>query len=1470
MKCRTFIRLVKKTTLSATCLWLALLCTAVDANQRPNVVILLADDLGSKDIGCYGGPVATPAVDGLAAKGVRFTGFYSGAPVCSPSRATLLTGRQHMRTGVYTVIQDHMHDMHLLKSEVTIAEVLKSNGYDTAHIGKWHVGTPFRGRDKPWIEEHGFDYWFATDLNASPSHRNPSNFWRNGKRVGELEGYACQIVVDEAITWLDQKRDSKRPFFLNIWFHEPHAPLAAPDDIVAQYGDHNDPAAIYSGTIDNTDRAIARLLKKLNDDGELENTIIIYASDHGSYRPDRNGGLRGNKGSLFEGGIRTPGIFYWPKGIKGGRLEDAPAGAVDLLPTICGLLGIAKPKGVHLDGSDLSPLLTGSPDKFTRHQPLFWHSPNGQPNVAIREGKYTLMGYRKLEFPKDQEAIRTVMNKIEALLEKKLGRELTRAELWNKAYNTDFKTPEGRRLRSEFVMLNTFQEAWIPLIKAGSGGFQKFELYDLSTDPNQTNDIASQFPKVVERLVGRALAINASVLKEASNWGQDEPALAAGAKPPTNPRPSLEDADLEKLLTRIDATDLPEGYHGSTHQAYVDKRMAALAPEQRVRVGTLYEEKRRLHPNMPNAGMSFVKILEYVVAGETLKTKPAPEPAAPRKRHLFILSGQSNMEGLDPSVSFTPAVQRQFGTENVIVVKLAQGGQPIRRWYKNWKSANGTPSKDNGDLYDRLMGLVKKSIEGQDIVSVTFVWMQGERDAKTKELSVYGSSLVGLVEQLHNDLGRKDVNVVIGKLGKGQLEGKPWSEDWASLRKVQEDLCKADPRWEIVDCDDLEMRGDNLHFSADGYKGMGKRFAAKAIQLIESVESSRSATIHGQVVDPAGKPMQGVMVSAFDEDHRKWTSVFSQSDGSYAIDGLRDTDHTVRARLMGQLDEWIEDVEAGAGETELAIRMEPATGADLEDQRPANSAFGMLKFENAEDKQNFKMFCAYCHQIGTIGFRTPEKPVDWETMLRRMDGFGGLYRHTQKTIVPRLVATYKDDAIKEWPIFVPPPAPTGLATKAKITMWEIDERDVGAFHDMEVGAHGMVYAVHIGKQYTVELDTATDKQTFYKLPRQSYGPHSIELANDGNMWITLCVSGQMARFNPRTKEYLVCSSAEAPAARGSFPHTLRINPSDPEGLIWYTDAGRNSCFSLHPKTLVVKEYHLLSAGQAVAAGKGESRGITPYGLDFSPVDGMIWYSKLNGNRIGRLDPNAPDGDIKEWNPPFRGPRRLHVAPDGMVWVPGFGSGVFGKFDPKKEAWTVYDLPDAENQIPYALNVDAKGYVWICGTGNDTLNRFDPETEELVEFRLPMRVCYTREIEFDSEGNIWTSTSGPARHMERGFGAIIKLELPKNAKHSGGIKLVARTYAAHHQVGNQLPDFYKKSPNGKLFAEIDGTDLPDGYTPQQHQNYVDKRMAGLSEAQRNRIGRLWQERRKIDPNMGNVGQTFVRIMEHVAKEKAKDN
>ncbi len=440
--------------------------SAVEPETRPNVVMLLADDLGYQDVGCYDGPVQTPNIDSLAAAGTRFSDFYSGCAVCSPSRATLMTGRHHIRAGVYSWIHDPSQKSHLLLRENTLAELLKAAGYATAHIGKWHLGLPSETFDKPTPDQHGFDYWFATWNNASPSHRNPNNFIRNGKPVGELNGYSCQLVVDEAVGWLDSRStsDNSQPFFLNLWFHEPHAPIAAPEEITTEYGKPRDRAAIYSGTIDNTDRAIGRLLAELDRLGVRDNTLIIYASDNGSYREDRTGGLRGRKGVNWEGGIRVPGIFVWPEHIRGGEVATQPAGLVDVLPTVAALLNLKTDPDVHLDGSDLSPILLGRPERFTRHQPLFWHLQKSRPIVAMRDGDYSLVA------------------------------------------DPDY----------ELSTSNMFDESWIPKIRSGS--YSNFQLFDLSKDPDQTTDIADQRPQLVAKLKKKLLAINDSIMADGTDW----------------------------------------------------------------------------------------------------------------------------------------------------------------------------------------------------------------------------------------------------------------------------------------------------------------------------------------------------------------------------------------------------------------------------------------------------------------------------------------------------------------------------------------------------------------------------------------------------------------------------------------------------------------------------------------------------------------------------------------------------------------------------------------------------------------------------------------------------------------------------------------------------------------------------------------------------------------------------------------
>jgi len=207
----------------------------------------------------------------------------------------------------------------------------------------------------------------------------------------------------------------------------------------------------------------------------------------------------------------------WPGTITEGHVVHEPDGLVDLLPTICGLLGIDKPEGVHLDGSDLSPLLTGGDNAFTRHQPLFWILPASAPAVAIRDGNYSLVGYRDYKLPKDREKMAALMKQIEETLRKNgaLEQELSGSTLQAQMFE-GFKDKEAEKLRGQYIRLNMFQESWIPSIKAGA--YTRFQLFDMAKDPGQQTDVSAEFPKVLARLKKILHNINMSIMADAPEW----------------------------------------------------------------------------------------------------------------------------------------------------------------------------------------------------------------------------------------------------------------------------------------------------------------------------------------------------------------------------------------------------------------------------------------------------------------------------------------------------------------------------------------------------------------------------------------------------------------------------------------------------------------------------------------------------------------------------------------------------------------------------------------------------------------------------------------------------------------------------------------------------------------------------------------------------------------------------------------
>lgn len=362
--------------------------------EKPNIVVVVADDMGWGDSATYGHErIQTPNMDRLATQGVKLTQCYSACGVCSPSRSAILTGRTPYRNGVYRHLSGN-HEAHLRASEITYPELLKEIGYETCHVGKWHLLSKqqFNKPDYPQPGDHGYDYWMATHNNASPSHKNPNNFVRNGEPVGPMEGYSAQLVAAEARHWLKDLRDPTRPFALSVWMHEPHSPIATDSRFQSLYQGHEN--SKYMGNITQLDHALGMLMDALDELGLSENTWLYFTSDNGPVPAfgGTSGGLRGNKRSEYEGGIRVPGLVRWPGHIEPGSISDVPVIGTDVFATVLEIVGIPLPTDRTIDGASMLPALAGNPIK--RKVPLFWRTHVSKPDerVAMRIGDWKIVG----------------------------------------------------------------------------------------------------------------------------------------------------------------------------------------------------------------------------------------------------------------------------------------------------------------------------------------------------------------------------------------------------------------------------------------------------------------------------------------------------------------------------------------------------------------------------------------------------------------------------------------------------------------------------------------------------------------------------------------------------------------------------------------------------------------------------------------------------------------------------------------------------------------------------------------------------------------------------------------------------------------------------------------------------------------------------------------------------------------------
>jgi arylsulfatase A len=380
----------------------SLAAAATPAEKAPNVVIFLADDLGFGDLGCYGHPrIKTPNLDAFARQGMRLTQCYAASAVCSPSRSAILTGRTPHRNGVYTWIAEGSA-VHLRSSEITLAKLLKEAGYATCHVGKWHLNGKFNDPAQPQPDDHGYQHWMATQNNAAPSHKNPANFVRNRKPVGTLEGFSAPLVVDEAIDWLTTKRDKAKPFFLAVWTHEPHLPIETDPQFQQPYQDLPADFRQHHGNVTQLDHAFGTLMKALDEQKLTDTTFVVFTADNGpegdgtrGRTRGSSGGLRGRKRSMYEGGIRVPGIVRWPGHIAAGTTSDAPIVGSDLFPTILGICGLKPPDDRVIDGADVLPVLTSKAAAVARKVPMYWRL-NMAParenlHMALRDGDWKLI-----------------------------------------------------------------------------------------------------------------------------------------------------------------------------------------------------------------------------------------------------------------------------------------------------------------------------------------------------------------------------------------------------------------------------------------------------------------------------------------------------------------------------------------------------------------------------------------------------------------------------------------------------------------------------------------------------------------------------------------------------------------------------------------------------------------------------------------------------------------------------------------------------------------------------------------------------------------------------------------------------------------------------------------------------------------------------------------------------------------------
>ena len=397
-----------------------LFCMNAAAATQPNILLIYVDDLGYGDLASFGHPVLqTPNLDALAQGGLTFTNYYAPSALCSPSRAGLLTGRYPYRTGIKSWIPEDS-GVYLRDEEITLAEVLKSVGYRTALVGKWHLNSDLGSTTEPQPRDQGFDAFYGHNAFQIPTNYNPTNIYRDDVALGMQEGYTADLYVDEAISWLEGQNAGK-PFFLYLSMAEPHTSIENPPEYNQMYADFTTGEVVaipnggkippksqliprgpgeYYANITYMDAQLGRMLDWLETNGLEDNTVVVFTSDNGPVTENwinwwevnaygSTGGFRGRKHFLYEGGIKVPAIIRYPGVTEAGTKSNALVVGTDLFVTLANLGGGQVPQDRPIDGIDITPVLNGGE---LPARSLFWALDSvSEMEYAVREGNWKLL-----------------------------------------------------------------------------------------------------------------------------------------------------------------------------------------------------------------------------------------------------------------------------------------------------------------------------------------------------------------------------------------------------------------------------------------------------------------------------------------------------------------------------------------------------------------------------------------------------------------------------------------------------------------------------------------------------------------------------------------------------------------------------------------------------------------------------------------------------------------------------------------------------------------------------------------------------------------------------------------------------------------------------------------------------------------------------------------------------------------------